>query len=188
MLSRKAQIIRLTFALEGGLLLLALILGWIFNVSPFAKLTVEPWAWLWGLVLTLPPLIAVALASHYGRGAVRRLFRLVEDKLIPLLRGASLLELAVISTLAGLGEEVLFRGFVQPALASTVPPLVALLIASVLFGLAHFVTRTYAAFATLFGIYLGGLMLFLDNLLVPIVVHALYDFIVLAYMLSRHRR
>ena len=42
-------------------------------------------------------------------------------------------------------------------------------------------SKSYFAFATLIGIYLGGLLLWTDSLLVPIVAHAVYDFIALLY-------
>jgi membrane protease YdiL (CAAX protease family) len=54
----------------------------------------------------------------------------------------------------------------------------------VLFGLLHPITPTYAVLAALMGAYLGGVWLASGNLLVPIVAHALYDFIALAYLLA----
>jgi len=88
--------------------------------------------------------------------------------------------------LAGLGEEMLFRGVVQQALANWIGSpagvWIALGIAAVLFALAHSITVAYAVLAGLIGLYLGGIWLVSDNLLVPITTHALYDFMVLLYL------
>jgi len=70
------------------------------------------------------------------------------------------LQLLVISALAGIGEEALFRGVVQAAIGQwSGLPWLGLLVASVLFGLAHMITATYAVVAALIGAYLGWLLL-----------------------------
>jgi membrane protease YdiL (CAAX protease family) len=56
-----------------------------------------------------------------------------------------------------------------------------------LFGLLHFITPSYALFAGLTGLYLGGLWILTRNLLVPITAHGAYDFLALVY-LTRVRR
>jgi len=59
------------------------------------------------------------------------------------------------------------------------------ILASVLFGVVHSITPTYAVVAALVGAYLGWLWLWRDNLLAPIVTHAVYDFVALAYLTRR---
>ena len=88
--------------------------------------------------------------------------------------------------LAGVGEEALFRGVIQPALAAHLPAWAAIAHRHrLLFGLAHWVTPTYAILAGIVGAYLGWLLLRLSgNLLVPIVAHALYDVVALAVLAS----
>ncbi len=107
---------------------------------------------------------------------------LVEDKLGPLFVGATFTELALLSLMAGVGEEALFRGVVQEVLAGRLPPWGALLAAGGLFGLAHWVTPTYAVLAAVVGVYLGLLYLASGNLLAPIVTHALYDLAALSVL------
>ena len=63
----------------------------------------------------------------------------------------------------------------------------ALLITSALFGLVHFVTSTYAVMAGVIGLYLGMISIWSGNLFVPMVIHALYDFVALMY-LARYMR
>ena len=63
---------------------------------------------------------------------------------------------------------------------------VALIGSNVIFGLVHSLTPLYAVLAALVGIYLG---LSLDyggerNLLIPIIIHGLYDF--LAFLVLMH--
>ncbi len=72
-----------------------------------------------------------------------------------------------ISIAAGVGEEILFRGVLQPRLG--------LVFTSVLFGILHPFTLVYAVLAGFLGAYLGWLQLKTGNLAVPVVVHALYD-------------
>ncbi len=119
-------------------------------------------------------------------GPLRRIQHEVWEKIVPLFAECSFLELILIAVAAGLGEEVLFRGVIQITLADWVGPSGALLLASALFGLAHFLTPTYAALAALLGLYLGGLLMVSDNLLPAILVHAGYDFAALLYLIRIH--
>ena len=92
----------------------------------------------------------------------------------------------MLATVAGIGEELLFRGLIQNALARLIPSPASLLATSILFGLAHFVTSTYALIAGLMGLYLGGLFLLQGSLVAPIVTHAVYDFFALLLVARRY--
>jgi hypothetical protein len=120
------------------------------------------------------------------------LLEVVERLVIPLFAACNWLDLAIIAVLAGLGEELLFRGLIQEVSAVLIGGAVgrwsACIGTSVLFGLAHWITPTYAVLAALIGFYLGWLWLTSGNLLLPITAHALYDFVVLAYLLKLRRR
>ena len=61
---------------------------------------------------------------------------------------------------------------------------VGLVAAAILFGLLHPLTPTYAVLAALIGLYLGWLRMATGNLFVPITTHAIYDFLVLAYLVK----
>jgi membrane protease YdiL (CAAX protease family) len=116
----------------------------------------------------------------------------LDEKVVPLFEKCRVWELAGIAAFAGFGEELLFRGLIQNSLAALfvgdLGSCVGLIGASLLFGLLHWLTLTYAILATSVGFYLGGLWLVTGNLLVPAVVHALYDFWALVYLLKIHRR
>ncbi len=57
-----------------------------------------------------------------------------------------------------------------------------LLPASILFGVLHFVTPAYALLAMVIGFYIGLLHHFFQSLLIPIQLHAIYDFGALIYL------
>ena len=95
---------------------------------------------------------------------------------------ASVAQFAMVAALAGVGEELLFRGVIQTKLAGWTTPLAGLLLASVLFGLAHALSKPYFAFAIVVGIFLGWLALQYNDLVAPMVAHALYDFLALVYI------
>jgi membrane protease YdiL (CAAX protease family) len=120
-------------------------------------------------------LLGLVVCSRIRSGPLARLLELVRERIRPLFAGCSAGDLALIALSAGIGEELLFRGLIQPGLAVWMPAWAALAITSALFGLAHLVTPTYALVAGLIGLYLGALLLFSDNLVAPVLVHALYD-------------
>jgi hypothetical protein len=70
----------------------------------------------------------------------------------------------------------------QAGLADRLPAWLAVGIAALLFGAAHWLTMSYAVFAALIGVYLGILFLVTENLLAPAVTHALYDIVALSVL------
>jgi uncharacterized protein len=94
-------------------------------------------------------------------------------------------QIAMLSMLAGVCEEVLFRAVLQGGLSEIHGVGSALILASLIFGICHWITPMYALLAGLVGLYLGGIWVVTGNLLVPIVAHALYDFVALQWVLRR---
>ena len=86
-----------------------------------------------------------------------------------------------LAALSGLAEEALFRGALQP--------LVGLVPASLLFGLAHFVPRREMApwclFAVAAGLLLGGLYESTGNLVAPVTAHAAINAVNLRLLAAR---
>ena len=165
-------------------MLVALVLGAWVGVAPFATLA---WSWrglAWGIVATAPLLLGLRWCLRTRVAPVARLVRLVEERLGPLFAGSSPADLALVAALAGLGEEALFRGVVQAALAAHLPTWSAIAVTAVLFGLAHAITPAYAVLAGLIGAYLGWIYVASGNLLVPITAHALYDLVALALLVA----
>ena len=140
----------------------------------------------YGLIAAAPLFVVMLLTVHYPIGPLGPLRRDVERLVVPMFRGSSLGEMLVIATLAGIGEEFLFRGAIQRGVEQwSGSPWAGLAIGSVLFGLVHPVSTTYVVLAALIGVYLGWLLIATDNLFVPIVAHAAYDFAALVYLVRR---
>lgn len=181
--ARRQTVVLLAILVEGGLLAGASLLGWMLDQPP---LRFFAWSWqglLWGVVAVLPLLMLFFLFLRWPIGPLRRIQRFTDEVVRPLLAPCSLIDLLGISLLAGLGEELLFRGVVQEAFKTWFTLWVGIAVASVLFGLMHAITFTYAVLAALMGAYLGFVFAYTDNLLVVILTHALYDFVVLVWLL-----
>ena len=109
-----------------------------------------------------------------GVVAVRRFYR---DTLRPLFGAIGFREVVVISVAAGVGEELFFRGVVQPELG--------LVPTSIIFGVLHMGGRGTVAFGcwvAIMGSVLGWLALWTEGLLAPVVAHIAYDAAALAYI------
>jgi membrane protease YdiL (CAAX protease family) len=187
-----AHLLPMAAAFEGAAALLALALGWLLGHPPLAMVVCTPSALLWGAAAALPPLLLLIPCVWFPVGPLRQLLRVIDEMLVPMFATCRGIDLAIISILAGIGEELLFRGVLQEASAAliggTAGRYAAWIGTSILFGLAHWITPLYALLAGLIGLYLGWLLLFSGNLLLPIVAHAGYDFLVLVYLVRiRHR-
>lgn len=182
------SIVRFAVAFEAGIFLAAWALGWLID-RPLSMQINATWTSLVaGILATGPLLLGMWLCSRCRLRPLRSLMRQIEESLVPLFRGASWRVLLLVSVLAGLGEECLFRGVIQSGLAEWIGLPLALATTSALFGLAHLITPTYAALAGLIGFYFGGLVIVTDSLFAPVVAHALYDFAALIYLLRSDRR
>lgn len=134
------------------------------------------------------PLFAFFVWSLKTRVPVFFRHRHVLNSLLPQMFGSwSTMQLLIISISAGICEEALFRGAIQGSLADRIDWRLALLLASAAFGISHPITRTYAIISGVIGAYLGLLWTWSDNLLTPIITHAVYDFAALVYFLRFHR-
>ena len=95
----------------------------------------------------------------------------------------------MLAAIAGISEEVLFRGVIQPWLETAWGASAGLIASNIIFGLVHAITPLYTVLATLVGIFLG---LALDyggerNLLIPIIIHGLYDFLAFMFLMRSYR-
>ncbi len=128
------------------------------------------------LAATLPLVAFVFWGMRTELAFFARFRELVRETVVPLFASCSLPELLLISIMAGIGEEVFFRGFLQGSLGRVVDPWIALALVSALFGVVHAVSIGYAIVAGLLGVYLGMLLLLTGNLFLAVAVHALFDF------------
>jgi membrane protease YdiL (CAAX protease family) len=181
--STREPIVLLAIVVEGGLLLAAWVLGWLLEQPPLRRFQWTLQGGLLGVAAVVPMLGLFWILDRWPVGPVAEVKDFTNRILCPLLAPCTVVDLLGISVLAGLGEELLFRGVLQEMFSRHLPVELALLAASVLFGLVHAITPTYAVLATLSGLYLGWLFHSTENLLVPVLAHALYDFGVLLYLL-----
>lgn len=168
-------------ALEAILVPLALGLGWLIGIDPLADITWTSASLILGLAAALPPLAIVLLLDWLRPALWRGMIHTVDDLLIPALRKWSWGHLLLVSLLAGLGEELLFRAVMLSGLRPWTGLYTAVALSSLIFGAVHAITRLYVVYATLMGLYLAVVWLATDNLAIAILAHAAYDFGALAW-------
>jgi hypothetical protein len=179
---RPANIVPMALLFEGGLAVVAFALGGLQNPKLWNRIGWNSLDIGLGCLTTLPMLLGFLAMRRIHRGPLGRLNFVVDNLLVPLFARCMAWELALISIVAGIGEELLFRGVVQPLLINWLGIGAGLTSASVIFGLLHSITPAYAVLATAIGAYFGWLAIATGGLLAPIVAHALYDFLALAYL------
>lgn len=135
-----------------------------------------------GVVACAPMLAMLVILGRSRWPPLARLRRKVREMIGLLFQGVSAAGLAAVSLAAGLGEEILFRGALQPLASGWTSPTVGLISVSLIFGLLHAASTTYFILATVVGFYFGWLAQAYDDLVAPIIAHALYDFAALLYL------
>ena len=174
---------RMAVWVEGGLGIIALIVGFFFGLHLWQHIWCD-WETVWQVIWGLAPLIAgyfVLLALPIS--GIQRVGNLVRELFLQYMATLKLWQLTLIAALAGIGEELFFRGLLQLGLYYFFGDVwIAILISSLLFGLAHAITPTYFVLSFVVSIYFGWIFVHTGNLLVPIAIHALYDLFVLLYL------
>jgi membrane protease YdiL (CAAX protease family) len=161
---------------QGSVIAAALGLAWISGVNPFQGAQISVEAVLLAMGYTVPMVILFGITYRFAIGPLRVMKRLLVTSLGPLLDACCWYDLIWVALLAGTSEELMFRGVIQKWLHGSGIG-ISLLVSNVLFGLCHAVTPTYAVLAGLLGSYLGLAYVLHDNLVIPILMHALYDYI-----------
>lgn len=139
---------------------------------------------IWGLAGSLATYGVIMLLTRIPglsrdswQGQMEKLHRFACDYSWPVLIS--------LSALAGVGEELLFRGALQGWLVWQLNDGVAIAAAAVLFGLVHYLSFAYFVIATALGLVLGTVYWLTGSLLLVMVWHGVYDMIAL-YSLRRH--
>jgi CAAX protease family protein len=171
------RVFALALLTQGLLILTAWALARLMNLPP-----------RWGdpsrdVALGLAGAIVLALANYlllvHGPanwlvGGVRAVYH---EVLVPLFSRFDTLSIIVVGAVAGIGEEWLFRGIVQP--------LFGWVIASLMFGFAHVGGRSmlpFGVWASGMGFVLGALAYATGGLTAPMIAHGVYDILALAYI------
>lgn len=176
-------------AFEAALILVAVFLGWIANINPFADLHFSESAIAYGVIGTIPLFLLFLTMEQMQTESLLKIKNMLFETLGSNLYRYHWTDLLILASIAGLSEELLFRGLIQPWMESSWGMTAGLIGSNVIFGLAHAVTPLYAVLAALVGIYLGLSMDYVGdrNLLLPIVIHGLYDFLAFIALLRAYR-
>src|SRR3954454_24903004 len=171
---------------EGAIALIALLWAWFLHLPLRDRIPHSGRPRLEaigrGLLATLPMLVLFWWLVHSNLASLRKLREQVEWLVREMFPEGNIGQFAMVAALAGVGEELLFRGVVQMKLSDWTTPVVGLAIASLLFGLAHALSKIYFLFAIAVGAFLGWLVLRYNDLVGPMVAHGLYDFLALSYL------
>jgi len=93
-------------------------------------------------------------------------------------------QIVVLSLLAGIGEELLIRGVLQSWLVNNSNPLIGVITASLIFGLLHYMTKTYVLLTFGLGLLFGAAFHFSESIVLVIVAHIVYDLIAFAMIVK----
>ena len=174
---------------EASLVIVALLLGWLTDTDPFANLYFSEAALAGGFLETLPLLLIFFAMQQLPYLPLQKIRTLLLETLGARLYRRHWADLLILASIAGFSEEVLFRGFLQPWLENSWNTTIGLVASNLIFALVHAITPLYALLAMLIGLYLGTALDYQGerNLLTPIVIHALYDFIAFIVILRDYR-
>jgi uncharacterized protein len=174
---------------EAALILVAIVLGWFSDINPFALLHYSEVAIIYGILGTIPLFLLFLLLEHLSAESVVTIRRFLLETLGPALHRYHWADLFILAAIAGISEEILFRGVIQPWMESSWGITAGLIGSNIVFGLVHAITPLYTVLATLVGIYLGlALGVGGDrNLLTPIIIHWLYDFLAFLALMRSYR-
>jgi membrane protease YdiL (CAAX protease family) len=124
-----------------------------------------------GLLTGISLFAAVYLSYRY----ISPLGRWSRRVVLPLLKNMDPNFLMAMGILAGLSEELLFRGALQP--------IIGIVLASLLFGFVHYLGNKelllYGAIASAMGLVMGTVFSYTGEILVPVVAHGVYNFLVI---------
>lgn len=185
----RLQILRLAIAVEGGLAGLAFLIGWFSGQNILAGVQFELSSIGIGLASSLPMFLLLAVAIRSKARIFIPIRDVLNKVLLPWLSPCRLIDIALLASLAGISEELLFRACLQSLLGNWIGATSGLVAASVLFGVAHWITPGYALLATVAGFYLGTVWLATGgDILAVSIAHGFYDFVALLLLLKWHRQ
>jgi membrane protease YdiL (CAAX protease family) len=174
---------------EASLVLVAVFLGWVAGIDPFENIYFSETAIAFGVIGTVPLFLMFLVLEKMQGESVTAIRKLLLNTLGPGLHRYHWTDLFLLAAIAGVSEELLFRGVIQPWIETSWGITAGLIVSNIVFGLVHAVTPLYAVLAALVGIYLG---LSLDyggerNLLIPIIIHGFYDFLAFVALMRVYR-
>ncbi len=180
----RTQFLNMSAALEFFIALIALFLGWWLEIPLLENLH---WDWnaaMWGVLSVIPLLVYFFLSTNSNVKIFVEIKEFLIGHIGPVLSKCKWSELFGLSLVIGFSEELLFRGVIQFWL-TRYGIVLAIFISNLIFSLLHSLSASYILVTFLIGIYLGSSLYLTENqnLLVPMISHALYDFV--AFLMIR---
>jgi len=182
---KQKDLLSIVIIVEGMIFVFAVIWAYFSKINPFGKIYFDIsdifYSLLFGLIILAINFFSINIISKY----VYFFKKLKEsyDDMSMIANNVNLWGALVIAIVSGFSEEFLFRGILQEQFG--------IIIASVFFGLFHIGNKKtfyYGIYAIFIGFLLGYFYLTTENLLVPIIVHVLNNFLALPYMRYYYRR
>ncbi len=176
-MSLRSKLLGLALLVEGMAFIIALVLARIWDIALFPLTEHLLRDCLIGTATAAIPFALFCFALSEKAKAIPiigSLRKTITGDIRFLFASATFIDICLISLMAGLAEELLFRGVIQAKWG--------ILAASILFGLLHGVTPAYVLLATMIGFYIGWLYDYFQSLLIPIQLHCIYDFGALIYL------
>lgn len=171
------KILLMALLMEGGALVAAILLSGYFDIK-ILPLSLNPVKdILIGTAGAVVPFILFLFTISEKAQKIPVLGSLRETVLgqvRDIFTNTKLVDLVLISLLAGIAEELLFRGILQVKFG--------IVAASIVFGLLHFVSPAYFIAATIMGFYIGTFFILSGSLLMAVHMHFIYDLAALIYL------
>jgi membrane protease YdiL (CAAX protease family) len=176
-MSLRSKLLGLALLVEGVAIILALVLARLWGITLFPLTEHLLRDCLIGTTgAAIPFALFIFSLSEKGKAIpiIRSLRKTITGDIRALFASATFIDICLISLMAGVAEELLFRGVIQAQWG--------IIAASILFGVLHSITPAYILLATLIGFYIGLLYQVFQSILIPIQLHCIYDFGALIYL------
>ena len=167
----------LALIFEGGILLLACLLSWYWQHPLFRYLSISAGGLCWGLISSIPLFFLFFIGMELSWKSMKEIRQFMMTQFYPLIKDCSLFELALVSLLAGCGEELFFRGFLQELISNAWGMPAGLIVSSMVFSMMHPVSLMYSIVVFFISLYLGIIFIVSNTLFSVIVCHSVYDFV-----------
>ncbi|MEO0368158.1 MAG: CPBP family intramembrane glutamic endopeptidase [Pseudomonadota bacterium] len=155
------------------MLLLGMVLIWLFEIEFSYLGSLGFAAYIYGCILGASIFALFFLSTKLlpKFDAILEINRLM----VAIFRNIGWFGIVLLSLLAGIGEELMFRVVIQGSLIKIVDPIFAILVSSVLFGLMHYLSKLYIALTFLIGLFFGWVYFLTGSFVLIAVAHAIYD-------------
>ena len=175
------QIIKIALIFEGFLAFVYLIDAIYRDVFSFSMPRFSEVCF--GVLLSQLLFVCNSVIAQFALSNKKSLiYEFLNEMIFPIVGSLTVGSAFLVSLAAGVGEELFFRGFLQPK--------IGIVATSILFGVVHFLfnIRKYFLIMVLYimiGFLFGAVYELFDSLWAPVIFHVLYDFSAILYFIRR---